>query len=536
MDEDEQEDLLVAVSDIDDSPEESDAYLDVSRKVNHGPPFRHGLGRCCLKKRVEFLSTGVLCLISATALLVLLPLYLETSTRVADVYPSILFCTATSSILTLALLCISAKFRVFSIPSFKENVIPPFTLWRIVQIGSMHSIGGLSILFALDRQRVLCHLQDPMKGLILVFSMVYYFCFSRKIMGLQKVFCATTIVIGLFVSVDYALCDEFHCRGYEREKVEDDSGHWNRATHFLWGVAYILGLGAWCFHFSLLEGQVVALHLDNQLVCTNQTSLLGTISCMVSSQNDPAYLEVQSDTNEQSLPNSEYQSGFRNGVISSSMRNGDHLNILSDDGFMANGGSPQGSLKARPPSAINVAFWVHTTSLMITILFFWTGMTPTIGKGSSWNEFLNNTHVGVLCHFQSFLVLNDSSFPGAQAAPQILCGSLPVYGWMFAAGFIIFSVSAYHFLILCQSSVFTVALITSALPLANIFWSLFRLAPINGGFIQWWPNFTPELVCTLLGIPIIVTGLVLLCKAHWTNTTQKELCCTLRYHPRPVHS
>lgn len=80
-------------------------------------------------------------------------------------------------------------------------------------------------------------------------------------MGLQKVFCATTIIIGLFVSVDYALCDEFHCRGFEREKVEDDEGQWNRATHFLWGLIYILGLGVWCFHFSLLEGQIVALRL-----------------------------------------------------------------------------------------------------------------------------------------------------------------------------------------------------------------------------------------------------------------------------------
>lgn len=81
------------------------------------------------------------------------------------------------------------------------------------------------------------------------------------VMGLQKVFCATTIVIGLFVSVDYALCDEFHCRGYEREKVEDDGGQWSRTTHFLWGLTYIAGLGLWCFHFSVLEGQIVSMHL-----------------------------------------------------------------------------------------------------------------------------------------------------------------------------------------------------------------------------------------------------------------------------------
>lgn len=180
MDEDEQEDLLVNVSDSDDSPEESDAYLDVGRKVTHSPPFRHGLKSCCFKKRVEFLGTGILCLVSATALLVLLPLYLETSSRVADVYPSILFCSATSTVLSLSLICLCAKFRIFSVSSFKKNVIPPIPMWRVVQIGAFYSIGGVCILYALDRQRVLCHLQDPIKGMILVFSMVYYFCFSRK--------------------------------------------------------------------------------------------------------------------------------------------------------------------------------------------------------------------------------------------------------------------------------------------------------------------------------------------------------------------
>lgn len=194
MDEDEQEDLLVNVSDSDDSPEESDAYLDLSRKVNQSPPFRHGLGRqCCFKKRAEFLGTGILCLVSATALLVLLPLYLESSTRVADIYPSILFCSATSVFVSFFCICICAKFRIFSLSSFKKNVIPPISLVSVLQLGYFQGLGGLCIVYALDRQRVLCHLQDPIKGVILVFSMIFYFCFSKK----SKILCLLSNICSL---------------------------------------------------------------------------------------------------------------------------------------------------------------------------------------------------------------------------------------------------------------------------------------------------------------------------------------------------
>lgn len=524
MDEDEQEDLLlVSVSESDESPEDSDAYLDLTRKVIHGPPFRHGLGQSCFRKRVEFLGTGILCLISATSLLVLLPLYLESSTRAADVYPSVVFCSAASAVLSFSFICLRAKFRICSLSSFKKNVIPPIPIWRIVEIGTTHAVGGLCILYALDRQRVLCHLQDPIKGVILVFSMIYYFCFCRKIMGLQKVFCATTIVVGLFVSVDYALCDEFHCRGYEREKVEDDGGEWTSATHFLWGLVYILGLAMWCFHYSLLEGQIVELHLENQLVCSSQHSLLETISCMVSSQNGVVHPEIQGDLNEPSAVNNEIQTN----INTEGTYHTNH-NVLSGDSNMS--GNQQGKV----PSSLSIVCWVYSVSCLIAVLFFWTSMIPTIGKSPTLNDLLKNLQTGIFCHFQpSSSPVNNASFI-TTSSQQTLCGNLSLYGWLFVASLILFSFSAYHFLILCQSAVFTVALMTTALPLANIFWSLFRLIPADGGYIEWWPNFTPELVCTLLGFPIITCGLVLFCKCQWTNTTQKELCCTLRYHPRPA--
>jgi len=80
-------------------------------------------------------------------------------------------------------------------------------------------------------------------------------------MGIQRIFCTTTIVVGLFVCLDYGLCDEFRCRGWERERTEDDAGLWKRAVHFLAGSAYILGLAVWTFHFFIVESGLASLQL-----------------------------------------------------------------------------------------------------------------------------------------------------------------------------------------------------------------------------------------------------------------------------------
>jgi hypothetical protein len=38
------------------------------------------------------------------------------------------------------------------------------------------------VIYSLERKKVICHLQDPMKGIVLVFALVYYFFFCRKSM------------------------------------------------------------------------------------------------------------------------------------------------------------------------------------------------------------------------------------------------------------------------------------------------------------------------------------------------------------------
>lgn len=73
------------------------------------------------------------------------------------------------------------------------------------------------------------------------------------VMGLQRIFSTTTIIIGLFISVDYGLCDEFKCRGYDREYPSDDTGTWSWKTHILWTVIYICGLALFSAYFTILE-------------------------------------------------------------------------------------------------------------------------------------------------------------------------------------------------------------------------------------------------------------------------------------------
>lgn len=82
-------------------------------------------------------------------------------------------------------------------------------------------------------------------------------------MGLQRIFSATTAVVGLFISVDYGLCDEFRCRGtdltdkfFETTSTVDTSAlEWKPG--FIWALLYITSIALWALHISLLESSLV---------------------------------------------------------------------------------------------------------------------------------------------------------------------------------------------------------------------------------------------------------------------------------------
>lgn len=80
---------------------------------------------------------------------------------------------------------------------------------------------------------------------------------------------------------------------------------------------------------------------------------------------------------------------------------------------------------------------------------------------SAYNE--NHTPVKV-----SQLVLNDS-------VTVMDCKHLMIYSFFFVGVYVIFGISLIQFLFLTESAVFTVAVVSSSLPVGGIFWSLFEL-------------------------------------------------------------
>lgn len=81
-----------------------------------------------------------------------------------------------------------------------------------------------------------------------------------QVMGLQKLFAATTAIVGLFISVDYGLCDRFRCRGVDVPTTTTTTEHsvpigWQGRS--VWTIVYIVGVAAWTLQFALLEGDIV---------------------------------------------------------------------------------------------------------------------------------------------------------------------------------------------------------------------------------------------------------------------------------------
>lgn len=77
-------------------------------------------------------------------------------------------------------------------------------------------------------------------------------------LGLRKLFSVATAIVGLFISVDYGLCDRFRCRGVDvptTGATTPISVGWQGRS--VWTIVYIVGVALWTLQFSLLEGDIV---------------------------------------------------------------------------------------------------------------------------------------------------------------------------------------------------------------------------------------------------------------------------------------
>lgn len=128
--------------------------------------------------KFEFFTIKFLLILSSTAVVILLPLYLESINKSSDAYSMIYL--NTSFILFVLLLAIILS-KQFCKKMKNVNVLKSPIGWiRLLILATLYIGSAFTIVYAMDRKRVMCHLQDPIKGVILVFSLVNYFFFCKR--------------------------------------------------------------------------------------------------------------------------------------------------------------------------------------------------------------------------------------------------------------------------------------------------------------------------------------------------------------------
>ncbi|XP_071451949.1 uncharacterized protein [Hetaerina americana] len=449
---------------------------------------------------------------SATVLVVTLPLYLEAVNVKGDAYSTLIF-TCTVSTVLLGAVCIGGQLLW---PWPRRSFGPPLPVTRLIRTGILNAVSGVIIIYSLDRKRVLCHLQDPIMGVILVFSLVFYFFFCGKMMGLQKIFCATTIIVGLFISVDYQLCDEFRCHGSSRESQSEDSVRLSWRSHAVWTLVYIGALAIWTLNFTLLEGEVYrsnCIHSSFTPSSLSSTSLLSTISRLVATKdrlrrtnNDACRSPLLASSPDVSSTVLEGMSGISTTAVESQQISGIQIQDI---------GETSQCHGCRLPSPPALAFWIHAVTMLAVFCLCWTDMIPYIGKGASAAESWDFVTSGLSCHFGG----------GGES-----CKMVAQRGWAFAIAYTVFFLTSTILLVLSESSVLTMATPTAALPLASLFWSVLHDGGLAGQEpgLHWAPTVTGELICALLGLPVVLVGIGLFCKSHWAERAQAESCRELQ--------
>ncbi|XP_055374954.1 uncharacterized protein LOC129607803 [Condylostylus longicornis] len=647
--------------------------------------------RKCKRIFLLLIAFGFGLLLTSFSLFIVLPLYqkqLEIGRKTNNSYGSILFISPIITFLLILLTQIFSWLFKWTIQVYKFPVMP---IKRLLAISLCCGIAG-TLCTVSSYKRVPCHLQDPLKGAALVYSLVFYFFFCKKVMGLQKIFSATTAVVGLFISVDYGLCDEFRCHGQDTsngfgggsllnqlevadQKIPHTTGWQGRA---FWTLLYVIGLILWTLHLSLLEGNLVMLtsnpsnpppnnllktisrlvsnsdrHLDERpLDRANSSSqnpkqrpkplhiaawihiislltllVFGSIDVFPSSGEIKPFarhwidtgntfichlgIEPQEDINLRvarrhktlehltnltpgSILYNQTVQKLRRDKRNTNINNNSKDNIKIDTTATTNDinikdikGYNNNDIKSDNRNNMEENYNKHnnnnnnknrsnSNNIIITsdpnINNNSDGSSNINGGGNSNNynddtidddglnmnenfhgarsNNLENRHLKLFHrrlghHFYesehlSIHELNHSLHHGyfkskyrnitSTQTPLISrliihsdneedrvdCGRVASYSWLLIANYIAFIIFLFYFLDYSESAVFSIAVITSALPFIGLFWSMFRLEHLNGtAFLTWAPSISGELICSLLGAPIVFLGLILLYRAHF---------------------
>lgn len=138
-----------------------------------------------------------------------------------------------------------------------------------------------------------------------------------------------------------------------------------------------------------------------------------------------------------------------------------------------------------------------------------------VGTGSSGKHRANVTlHSGLKS------MLNSDQWPAKATTSNTIvnCVQTQIYSLILLLFYIIFASCLINFLVISESAVFTICIVTGALPPIGIFWSLFEISFDTADqtvALIWSPEVSGELICSLLGMPIVFLGIGLFGQAYF---------------------
>lgn len=176
MENEEKEDLLIEFTESEEeSCDKEEIDCDVEEKIldfvrQEKPPFQS-------KKKTLIFTTCLLMFIASSTLVIVLPIYVK--------YSSLENISTYSKLFTISL----ANAILFGIVHVFGVILKCECQWspnhnlsfsEILKVSFFLSAGSISIFWLIDGNYVKCHLEDPLKGCAIVFSLLFYYVFSRK--------------------------------------------------------------------------------------------------------------------------------------------------------------------------------------------------------------------------------------------------------------------------------------------------------------------------------------------------------------------
>ncbi|GAB6019820.1 hypothetical protein CHUAL_001361 [Chamberlinius hualienensis] len=392
---------------------------------------------------------GLLAILS-TLTAVLFPSYVNAANNHSDAYCAILFCSIMSTILVaIVVMC-------FKLWDHSLRLKPPVTYKWLIPMSVLYGICGLVIFYARDRNRVLCHLQDPLAAIILPAS-VFFHLFQSKVDKICKLVCMAVAIIGLFICVDFQIWDEFSCHGEIATSALDDGQGWSSNTHVVWTFFYIASLIVLGYFYVAIDKEI---RIFTDRSCSS-------IPLEGMSRNIDAGYERPSTSEE---------------------------NLFTLPTVMVV--KPYSSQKSRFGNTIVLLFWVQLLSMVTIVLLFWTDLVSAIGKAGSTVNFRSYMEAGWNCYF------------GVETGEVVRhCSVTALYSWIFVFSYtLLIGVLLYAMTVCSQCSVaYIIGIKALSLPLSIVVWSFIE----TGVRWQWAPVFSGETGFTVVGLPIMIGALVL---------------------------